>query len=286
MGVFYALYLLMLLFEFMTVSFIVAPHTGILYVVSWPTLCLQSFIKCNVFCAKIFSSLHVAFMVGTFTALLTNGFVSFQWAEDGSNTSIWVSVMSTIPFTTTLTFFQCQAVRISCLVAAAIGFIVSFGTMTSKLSLSPKNTTALFFVYFVYPALCVMIYFCSQIVLVFRMDINRMWPLGSLILGFIFFLSAQLFVLILSPNICFAGAHFFDGIMFGSFFHLFTVMMVYKYWDAVTEEDFEFSLGSKNEWRLKDPRAHNSFASDTMSQHSGYSTLSSAYSGFSALDHA
>jgi hypothetical protein len=34
---------------------------------------------------------------------------------------------------------------------------------------------------------------------------------------------------------------------------LLSVMMVYKYWDSITKEDLEFSVGSKqNVWELKD----------------------------------
>jgi hypothetical protein len=35
---------------------------------------------------------------------------------------------------------------------------------------------------------------------------------------------------------------------------LLSVMMVYKYWDSITKEDLEFSVGSKQSvWEIKDP---------------------------------
>lgn len=35
---------------------------------------------------------------------------------------------------------------------------------------------------------------------------------------------------------------------------LLSVMMVYKYWDSITKEDLEFSVGSKAAvWEVKDP---------------------------------
>lgn len=35
---------------------------------------------------------------------------------------------------------------------------------------------------------------------------------------------------------------------------LLAVMMVYKYWDSITKEDLEFSVGSKTTvWEVKDP---------------------------------
>jgi len=35
---------------------------------------------------------------------------------------------------------------------------------------------------------------------------------------------------------------------------LLTVMMVYKYYDSLTKEDLEFSVGSKqNVWEVKEP---------------------------------
>jgi hypothetical protein len=46
--------------------------------------------KVNNFGIKIFSSVQVAAISGTFCSLMLNGFIGFQRAEDGSRYSIWV----------------------------------------------------------------------------------------------------------------------------------------------------------------------------------------------------
>jgi hypothetical protein len=44
-----------------------------------------------------------------------------------------------------------------------------------------------------------------------------------------------------------------DGLFFGTICTLLAVMMVYKYWDSITKEDLEFSVGSKqNVWEVKE----------------------------------
>jgi len=40
---------------------------------------------------------------------------------------------------------------------------------------------------------------------------------------------------------------------FGTICSLLGVMMVYKYWDSITKEDLEFSVGAKeNVWEIRD----------------------------------
>ncbi len=48
--------------------------------------------------------------------------------------------------------------------------------------------------------------------------------------------------------------HYIDGMFFGVICTLLSVMMVYKYWDSITREDLEFSIGSKSHvWEMKSP---------------------------------
>jgi hypothetical protein len=48
--------------------------------------------------------------------------------------------------------------------------------------------------------------------------------------------------------------HYIDGVFFWTLCALLTVMMVYKYYDSLTKEDLEFSVGSKqNVWEVKEP---------------------------------
>jgi len=57
-----------------------------------------------------------------------------------------------------------------------------------------------------------------------------------------------------SVTICNAIQHYIDGLFFFTLCVLLSVMMVYKYWDSITREDLEFSVGSKAAvWEVKDP---------------------------------
>ncbi|OMH82015.1 Chitin synthase export chaperone [Zancudomyces culisetae] len=57
----------------------------------------------------------------------------------------------------------------------------------------------------------------------------------------------------LSISICVAIKHYVDGMFFGSICTLLSMMMIYKYWDSITKEDLEFSVGGKgNVWEVKD----------------------------------
>lgn len=54
--------------------------------------------------------------------------------------------------------------------------------------------------------------------------------------------------------ICDHVDHYIDGLFVFSLCMLLSVMMVYKYWDSITKEDLEFSVGSKAAvWEVKDP---------------------------------
>jgi hypothetical protein len=78
--------------------------------------------------------------------------------------------------------------------------------------------------------------------------------LGDILFGFAFFVIGQVFQYVLSVDICEAAKHYVDGMFFGTICTLLSVMMVYKYWDSITKEDLEFSVGSKsNLWELKNP---------------------------------
>lgn len=79
------------------------------------------------------------------------------------------------------------------------------------------------------------------------------WPLGDILFGTAFFIIGQVILYIFSVVICDQVKHYVDGLFFGSICTLLSVMMVYKYWDSITKEDLEFSVGSKqNVWEVKE----------------------------------
>ncbi|CAA7266399.1 unnamed protein product [Cyclocybe aegerita] len=111
----------------------------------------------------------------------------------------------------------------------------------------------LFIIYIIWPLICVPIYIILQLVLVFRTLEDR-WPIGDIIFGTVFYAGAQVLLFAFSVTICDAIKHYIDGLFFFTLCVLLSVMMVYKYWDSITREDLEFSVGSKAAvWEVKDP---------------------------------
>lgn len=92
----------------------------------------------------------------------------------------------------------------------------------------------------------------SQIILVVN-TLDDRWPLGDILFGTAFFIVGQVLMYVFSVAICDQVKHYVDGLFFGTICTLLAVMMVYKYWDSITKEDLEFSVGSKqNVWEVKE----------------------------------
>lgn len=68
-----------------------------------------------------------------------------------------------------------------------------------------------------------------------------------------FFIAGVALTLFASNPICNLALHYVDGVFFGTIAILLSVMMVYKYWDSITKEDLEFSIGGMPyTWELRD----------------------------------
>ncbi|KOS21003.1 Chitin synthase export chaperone [Escovopsis weberi] len=118
--------------------------------------------------------------------------------------------------------------RICSLVAFAIGFLVSLATFKSWAGLSPTNTIGLFVVMYLLNAIELFVYVALQILLVVRTLKDR-WPLGDIAFGVFFFVAGQVILYAFSAKICSA------------------------YWDSITKEDLEFSVGTRmNNWEVKE----------------------------------
>ena len=82
-----------------------------------------------------------------------------------------------------------------------------------------------------------------------------------------FFILGQVFELALSVPLCELAKHYVDGLFFGTICSLLGVMMVYKYWDSITKEDLEFSVGGKaNVWEIRDEYEPVAMKGDSMDQ--------------------
>ncbi|KAK0704339.1 chitin synthase III catalytic subunit [Lasiosphaeris hirsuta] len=167
------------------------------------------------------------------TCLLINGFVGFQLYEDGTPLSLWM-------------------LRLCSLAAFIISFLVSLATFMSWAGLGPTNTVGIFVVLYLLNAVQLFVYAVLQILLVTRTLQDR-WPLGDIAFGLFFFIVGQVILYGFSATICSAVSHYMDGLFFATTCNLLAVMMVYKYWDSITREDLEFSVGTRmNNWEVKE----------------------------------
>lgn len=181
-----------------------------------------------------FAAIYTGLVAATYCCLLINGFVGFQFAEDGTPLSLWF-------------------LRISCLVVFGVSFFIAIATFKQFFGFSYTSPIALYIIYMIWPLICVPVYIISQLILVFRTLEDR-WPIGDIIFGTAFYAGGQVLLFAFSVTICDAIKHYIDGLFFFTLCVLLSVMMVYKYWDSITREDLEFSVGSKAAvWEVKDP---------------------------------
>ena len=197
-----------------------------------------------------FSAVQNGFTSALCTCLMINGFVGFQIYEDGTTQSVWLLRGSSLGM-----FF----------VSAAISIL----TYKNKLAMGPTHTIGLFIVLYLINGLCLLVYVVLQIVLVTNTLQDR-WPLGDISFGVFFFVIGQVILYVFGDTICNQVEHYLDGLFFATICNLLAVMMVYKvsrirnlrkqlaelrkqYWDSITKEDLEFSVGTKQgSWEVKE----------------------------------
>ncbi|KAI0932801.1 Chitin synthase, class 7, variant 2 [Taiwanofungus camphoratus] len=161
-----------------------------------------------------FAAVYTGLVAGAYCCLLVNGFVGFQFAEDGTPVSLWL-------------------LRISVLVVFGVAFFLAIATFKQFAGFKYTKPVALWIVYILWPLICTVIYIISQLVLVFRTLEDR-WPIGDILFGTAFYTVAQVLMFGFSVTICNAVKHYIDGLFFFTLCILLSVMMVYKYWDSIT----------------------------------------------------
>lgn len=209
-----------------------------------------------------FTAVYAGTLGALYWCIVMNGLVGFQAWEDGTPRSLWL-------------------LRISCLVVWAVCFFVSIATFKSWASFDYTKPLGLFVTYLIFPLVCVVFYIVSQLVLVIR-TLDDRWVIGDLIFGIAFYAVGCILLVAFSNTICSAVSHYIDGVFFFTLCMLLTVMMVYKYWDSITKEDLEFSVGSKQAvWEVKEPLnqgGQEMYEDDTTSAfHGGGGSLTGGY---------
>lgn len=178
---------------------------------------------------------HLALISATLSALLMNGFVGFQFIEDGTPRSLWT-------------------IRLVAALVFVLTFFVAGATFQGWLGLFNKSKPiVLWIVYYVLNGAFVLIYAILQIILVIN-TLSTRWPVGDILLGTAFFGIAYSSLSVFSGPVCDTSRHYIDGLFFATSFNLLAVLMVYKYWDSITKEDLEFAMpGSKTgNWELRE----------------------------------
>ncbi|KAI5479205.1 hypothetical protein MNV49_003899 [Pseudohyphozyma bogoriensis] len=198
-----------------------------------------------------FAAIHTGLVCATFGCLLINGFVGFQWMEDGTPLSLWV-------------------LRGSCALIFFITGFISIATFKNIASFSSAKPTALWIIEFIFNGVCVILYIILQLILVLR-TLDDRWPVVDIFFGTAAFIAGQVILYGFSVTICNALSHYIDGLFFASLCILFSMMMVYKYWDSITKEDLEFSVGSKQAvWEVDfTPGEHKNLMDDGMGGQGG-----------------
>ncbi|KAL5115565.1 Chitin synthase, class 7 [Pleosporales sp. CAS-2024a] len=167
------------------------------------------------------------------TCLLINGFVGFQLYEDGTTLSVWL-------------------LRLSSLAMFIVSGGVSLLTFKNWAGLSSMNPIGIMIVTYIVNAIFLFVYVVSQFILVVGTLEDR-WPLGDIVFGVFFFVIGQVILYVFSDTICENVQHYLDGLFFATICNLLAIMMVYKYWDSITREDLEFSVGVKqHNWEVKE----------------------------------
>jgi hypothetical protein len=113
--------------------------------------------------------------------------------------------------------------------------------------LSSAKPVGLFILYVVYPSIVIFFYIVTQIYRVIKYSRFVLWPLGSLLVALFTFCLTQVGVFVIGPAVCYYG-HVADGIFFGALGHLGTMMMIYRFWDSITDESQDLYVNKVNEW--------------------------------------
>lgn len=144
--------------------------------------------------------------------------------------------------------------RLSSLVVWIISFVVAAETYKEEISQG-----GLWFFEFAFPIIMVLIYVVSQVILVVR-TLDEIWPINDIVIGCLAFVSGLILMYGFNNPICENVKHYIDGTFFGTLCSLFSVMMVYKFWDSITKEDLEFSVGARyTNWDAKETGIHSDF---------------------------
>jgi hypothetical protein len=130
-----------------------------------------------------FTAAHIGLITATFWCLLLNGFVGFQFIEDGSPLSLW-------------------SIRLSTLLVFLAAAFFAIATFLSKAGFNPLQPIILWIILYIFNGAALVIYVVLQIILVIN-TLDDRWPLGDILFGISFYSIGQVtfFLFILSSHL-------------------------------------------------------------------------------------
>ena len=153
-----------------------------------------------------FAAVYTAFVAAMFWCLLVNGFVGFQFAEDGTPLSLWVRFRTSSALTG-------QFLRLSSLAIFGIVFFIAIATFKSFAGFAPDKALGLWIIMLcvrrveprsrgsIFNGICALVYIILQLVLVLR-TLDDRWPIGDILFGTAFFAVALVITFAFSVTMC------------------------------------------------------------------------------------
>lgn len=96
---------------------------------------------------------------------------------------------------------------------------------------------ALYVLYQLAPLVFLFVYFCLESYLVLRV-LDEKRPMLYLLAAALLFAIGQIFQYVVSIHICLGTAGKIDGALFETLFTLLSVVMIWIFWDSITEDDW------------------------------------------------
>lgn len=192
------------------------------YSISILLRCLIVFIKRESFLIVWVSSFYIAIDVSFYVILVYNAIVGFQIVEDGSKRSLCILLSG--------------VVLVSSLVAMCCVYVG-----TSYYSQQMKSNTqfynpVLFVCVFVWPVVACLGYVLLQTMLIFR-SLSTRKPLVYLYTSIGILIFSNVVTLIFNSKSCTSSRGKVDLSLLNQLAFLISSLLVYRYWDSITEDD-------------------------------------------------
>lgn len=178
----------------------------------------------NVKLLAYFTATHIGLIAAFFWVLLLNAIIGYQLFEDGTAFSVLITVVPSI-----FLFFSSGYIVLDSMLFWTNTFVYSFHKIQNY---------AIYIFYFLWPILCIIGYFILEFILVFKV-LEEWKPLLLLSGSLILFIVGQIFNFVISKYICQGTRGKIDGSFIETFFVLLSVILLYKFWDSITEDDWD-----------------------------------------------